>query len=56
MDFVETMFIGMGYNKNNDIRNTKGTRYSQSLVIEGFYNHKDRRRIPAKRLHDLFST
>lgn len=44
MDFVEDLFIGLGYIKNNDIRNKKKTKHPEKLVIEGFYNHKDRRK------------
>ena len=43
----------MGCQKNNDIQNKKGTSYAEKLVIEGFYNHKGRRRIPIKRLYGL---
>ncbi len=54
IDDVEKMFITMGYQKNKDIRNKKGTKNAEKLVIEGFYNHEDRRRKPIKRLYGLF--
>ena len=44
MDFVERLFIELGFNKNKDIRNKKGIKNPEKLVIEGFYNHKDRRK------------
>ena len=53
MDEVERMFITMGYQKNTSIRNVKGTKNAEKLVVEGFYNHHDRRRNPVKRLYDL---
>ena len=53
IDDVERMFITMGYQRNKDIRNSKGTRNAENLVIEGFYNHHDRRRKPVKKLYDL---
>ena len=53
IDDVERMFITMGYQKNKDIRNSKGTKNAEKLVIEGFYNHHDRRRKPVKKLYDL---
>ena len=54
IDFIEQLFIGMGYNKNKDIRNKKGKKNPERLVIEGFYNHKDRRKKSVKQLHKLF--
>ena len=54
LDFVEQMFIEMGYQQNRDIRNKKGTSNPENLVIEGFYNHKDRRKSSAKKLVALF--
>ena len=53
MDDVERMFITMGYQKNKGIRNSKGTKNAEKLVIEGFYNHHDRRRKPVKKLYGL---
>lgn len=53
MDFVEDFFIGLGYIKNNDIRNKKKTKHAENLVIEGFYNHKDRRQKSIKQLYAL---
>ena len=53
IDDVERMFITMGYQRNKDIRNSKGTKNAENLVIEGFYNHHDRRRKPVKKLYDL---
>ena len=53
MDDVEKMFITMGYQKNSDLRNKKGTKNAEKLVIEGFYNNNDRRRNPVKRLYGL---
>ena len=53
IDFVEQMFIELAYNKNKGIRNKKNTKNAEKLVIEGIYNHKDRRRKSAKQLHDL---
>ena len=41
MDFVERSFIEWGFNKNKDIRNKKGIKNPEKLIIEGFYNHKD---------------
>ena len=54
IDYVERMFIAMGYQKNNDICNKQGTKIPRDLVIEGFYNHKDRRRKQVNRLYGLF--
>ena len=54
IDFVEQMFIGLGYHKNKNIRNKKGTKNPDRLVIEGFYNNKDRRKNSVKQLYDLF--
>ena len=54
IDFVEQMFIEMGYHKNKSIRNKKGTKKPEKLVIEGFYNHKDRRKKSVKQLYNLF--
>ena len=54
IDHVEQMFINMGFQKNKNIRNKQGTKKARELVIEGFYNHKDRRRIPVKKLYGLF--
>ena len=54
MSLVEQMFIEMGYYKNNNIRNKRGTKNPERLVIEGFYNHKDRRKTSVKRLCELF--
>ena len=54
IDFVEKMFIEMGYHKNKNIRNKKGTKNSENLVIEGFYNHEDRRKKSVKQLYNLF--
>ena len=53
IDFVEQMFIEMAYSKNKGIRNKKNTKNVERLVIEGIYNHKDRRRKPVKQLYDL---
>lgn len=54
IDFIEQMFIEMGYHKNKYIRNKKGTKNPDRLVIEGFYNHKDRRKKSVNQLHKLF--
>lgn len=54
IDRVEQMFITMGYQKNNAIRNKQGTKNAAELVIEGFYNHQDHRRNPVKKLYGLF--
>lgn len=54
IDYVEQMFITMGYQKNQSIRNKQGTKKARDLVIEGFYNHKDRRRTAVKKLYGLF--
>ena len=54
IDYVEQMFITMGYQKNTAIRNKKGTSKAQNLVIQGFYNHQDRRRTAVKKLYGLF--
>lgn len=54
IDRVEQMFITMGYQKNNAIRNKQGTKHAAKLIIEGFYNHQDRRRNPVKKLYGLF--
>ena len=54
IDYVEKMFITMGYAKNSDIRNKQGTKHAEKLVIEGFLNNYDRRRIPVKRLWGIF--
>ena len=54
MDFVEKMFIEMGYYKNNNIRNKRGIKNAERLVIEGFYNHRDRRKKSIKQLCSLF--
>ena len=54
IDYVEQMFITMGYRKNNAIRNTQGTKTARDLVIQGFYNHQDRRRKAVKELYGLF--
>lgn len=54
MDLVERMFIEMGYYKNKDIRNKRGTKNPERLVVEGFYNHKDRRKNSVKQLCALF--
>ena len=54
IDFVEQMFIEMGYHKNKSIRNKKGTKKPEKLVIEGFYNHKDRRKKSVKQIYNLF--
>ena len=56
MHLVERMFIEMGYYKNKDIRNKKGTKNPERLVIEGFYNHKDRRKKSVKQLCALFGS
>lgn len=53
MDFVENMFIELGYNQNKDLRNKKGKKNAERLIIEGFYNSKDRRRTPTNLLYDL---
>ncbi len=53
INHVEQMFITMGYQKNNDIRNKQGTRNARDLVVEGFYNHQDRRRKGVSRLYGL---
>lgn len=53
MNFIEQLFIEWGLNKNKDIRNKKGTRKPEKLIIEGFYNHKDRRKKSVKQLHEL---
>ena len=53
LDFVEQLFIELGFNKKKEIRNRKGTRMPDNLVIEGFYNHKDRSKKSVKQLHDL---
>ena len=54
LDFVERMFIKMGYYNNRNIRNKRGTKNPERLVIEGFYNHKDRRKKSVRQLYDLF--
>ena len=54
IDYVEQMFITMGYQRNNAIRNKQGTRKARDLVIEGFYNNQDRRRKAVKELYGLF--
>lgn len=54
IDYVEQMFVTMGYQKNNAIRNKQGTRKARDLVIEGFYNNQDRRRKAVKELYGLF--
>ncbi|MDE0130049.1 MAG: hypothetical protein OXQ86_10845 [Gammaproteobacteria bacterium] len=54
IDYVEQMFITMGYQKNTAIRNKQGTRKARDLVIEGFYNNQDRRRKAVKELYGLF--
>ncbi len=53
MDYVEDMFIVMAYQKNNQIRNSQNTKKARDLIIEGFFNHEDRRRKAVKRLHGL---
>ncbi len=53
MNFVEQLFIELGFNKNKDIRNKKGTKNPEKLVIDGFYNHKDRRNKSVKQLYRL---
>ena len=50
------MFIEMGDYKNKDIRNKRGTKNPERLVIEGFYNHKDRRKNSVKQLYALFGS
>ena len=55
IDYVEQMFIELGFFKNNDIRNKRGIKYAENLEVEGFYNHKDRRKKPIKKLYELFS-
>ena len=54
IDYVEQMFITMGYQQNRAIRNKQGTKKARELVIEGFYNHQDRRRTAVKKLYGLF--
>lgn len=54
MDFVERMFIELGYVRNNDIRNKQGTKNPEKLVIEGFYNHTDFRKNTVKKLRHVF--
>lgn len=46
----------MAYSRNQRVRNKQGTKNPEKLVIEGFYNHKDRRKSSVKRLYDLFET
>ena len=53
MRFVEQLFIELGFNKNKDIRNKKGTKHPEKLVIEGFYNNKNRKKKSVKQLHEL---
>lgn len=52
MDFVERMFIDYGFKSNNKIRNKQETKIPGELVVEGFYNSKDRRRTPTKSLFE----
>lgn len=54
MGFVERMFIEMGYYRNKNIRNKRGIKNPDRLVIEGFYNHKDRRKKSVNLLCELF--
>ena len=53
MDFVERLFIELGFNKNKDIRNKKGTKNPEKLIIKGFYNNKDRKKKSVKQLYGL---
>ena len=55
MDFVETMFIEKGYYANKHLRNKRGTKNPEQLVVEGFYNHKDYRKKTTKQLYELFN-
>jgi len=56
VDFVEQMLIMLGYQKNNAIRNVQGTKFAKDLVVEGFVNHKDRRRKVVKQLQEIFDS
>ncbi|MDE0174328.1 MAG: hypothetical protein OYH76_15385 [Defluviicoccus sp.] len=54
IDFVERMFIEKGFHVNRHIRNKRDTKNPENLIVEGFYNSRDRRRNPVKRLYELF--
>ena len=53
IDFVERMFIDFAYQQNPKIQNKRDTKNSEQLVIEGFYNSKDRRKISVQKLYDV---
>ena len=53
IDYVEQMFLTMGYQKNNAIRNKQGTRKARDLVAEVFYKNQNRRRKAVKELYGL---
>ena len=54
IDVVERKFIEMGYRKNKNISNKQGIKIAENLIVEGFYNHNDRRKKSVKQLYDLF--